>query len=114
MTLARREKKAVDFDYLMLTTSDQGPAQFRRWWKDRFASSPPHTFGSASLSQLITLSRYEQIHPWTNHAVHCSACRKALKNMKSITTLSLYFSASSVFLMKKNPVSGIALASLGI
>lgn len=108
--------KGFGLDYVYASESDTGTIKFRSWWKERFASAPPHTFGAATLDQLGShaIPRHEQIDPWENHAKHCSICQKALKKMKLIQKLGLYVSLGSVLTFRRFPILAFSIAATGI
>lgn len=110
------KQKGFGLDYAYASESDVGTIKFRQWWKKRFASSPPHSFGAATPDLLgpNSIPRQEQINPWENHAKHCSTCRNALQRMKLIQKLSLYVTVGSVLVLKRYPIMAFFIAATGI
>lgn len=115
---AKAGRKPTDgLNYVYATKSDLGPSLFRKWWsKHGFADAPPNTFGAASVSNLPmqSLSRAEQIDPWTNHAKNCVKCRRALIKMRLLQRLSAAGAAIGAILLRNKPPIAIGFVLAGL
>ena len=110
-------KPTYDLNYMSASKSDLAPTAFRKWWITHgLASSPPNTFGPASLSSLSSppLNRAEQIDPWLHHAKNCASCRRALSKMRGIQKVVTAGSAIGAVMLQRRPPLAIAFILAGI
>jgi nitrite reductase/ring-hydroxylating ferredoxin subunit len=88
-------------DYVMPTSSDVGVKSWRRWWGEHMQRHP--IFGEQPSASLPLVPKEQQLDRWQAHAVHCSACRGALRKARAarralpFAALALAAAAASVW-----------------